>query len=190
MSGAMSGRHAILISVAAADAQPSETTVDALLDTVRDFMATEDRRSESLNGRGVALVGITGIIVSLSGTLAKGAAPSGVHGTARTTLVVLLVAGLMALTACVGMAVWGVLLPTEGSVVSLAEVERYPLPEFVAAEKVLVQGRTMRGLIEALSSKRRGNNRKATRLALAYGLLASGIAFLATQAIISAAETL
>jgi hypothetical protein len=53
---------------------PSELqddTVDALVDTVRELLTSEDGRTQSLLGRGSGLAGFAGLIVSLSGLIAR-----------------------------------------------------------------------------------------------------------------------
>jgi hypothetical protein len=58
-------------------------------------------------------------------------------------------AALLALVAAVFVAVVKVLLPRPGITISTEEVERYPLPESIFQDKVMIQGRLMWG-----SSKR------------------------------------
>jgi len=84
------------------------------------------------------LVGFIGVVVSV--TLAAGAA-SGTAGVGpRKALAVLvwclLSAALLSLITAAAMVVKGVLLPSSGFTIAMAEVERYPYPEFIQLERV------------------------------------------------------
>lgn len=65
----------------------------------------------------------------------------------------------------------------------MEEIQRYPYPEFVHERRVMVQGRTMRGLIEALASERDRNAAKAKRLKIAYFSMMTGLALVAMSAL-------
>jgi len=154
----------------------TETTVDALLDTVRHLLEEENSRDQSFNTRGVGLAGFVGIIVSLNTTLGHDALAAN-WGTPWKGLAVGLFAGTLAsLVGSVVVVVIGVLRPRETATLGMAEVEKYPLPEYIYAPKVMNQGRIMRGMIDALVIERSRAGSKATGLHWGYRLLLVGLA--------------
>jgi len=91
-------------------------------------------------------------------------------GTPWKGLAVGLFAGTLAsLVGSVVVVVIGVLRPRETATLGMAEVEKYPLPEYIYAPKVMNQGRIMRGLIDALVIERSRAGSKATGLHWATG---------------------
>jgi hypothetical protein len=150
-------------------------TVDALLETVRDFLKAEDSRTQSLVGRGSGLAGFSGLVVSLSGLIARDLIGTSSETWVRYVASAFLGAALVLLVATIVVVVLGILWPRSYDTIAMEEIERYPYPEFVCEEKVMIQGRTMRGLVTALASERKRNARKARWLKWAYGLLMVGL---------------
>jgi hypothetical protein len=72
-------------------------------------------------------------------------------------------------------AVVKVLLPRPGITISTKEVERYPLPESVSQDKVMIQGRLMWGFVDRLKREREQNDSKARWLKLSYVLVCVGL---------------
>ncbi len=168
--------------------RPNEETVHALLETVRELLRAEETRATSLNTRGSGLAGFIGIIVSLSGTVGRDVLAAGLAMEARIVAVALFVAALGVLITSVIVVVLRVLAPQSYRNIAMAEVSRYALPEFVNQDKVMVEGRTMRGLIDALASERDRNDRKARALRCAYILLVVGLFLIAGDAVILARD--
>jgi hypothetical protein len=168
--------------VTEAHQQIQADTVDALMETVRDFLHAEDSRGQSLIGRGSGLAGFAGLIVSLSGLIARDLFDRSSSGTASSVAGVVLVVALIALVGTIAVVVFGLLWPRSYDTIAMEEIERYPLQEFVFERRAMVQGRTMRGLIEALASERSRNAAKAKALKLAYLLLGAGLALVALSA--------
>jgi hypothetical protein len=157
------------------DPELREETVDALLENVRRFLEAEDRRSESFIGRASGLAAFAGLIVSLSAFIGRDLLISGIGGWLEGSALVLYGFALVALIATIASVVAGVLWPRSVDTIALEEIERYPFPEFVYQRKVMVQGRTMRGLIVALTSERSRNDRKARWLKVAYAFLTTAL---------------
>jgi hypothetical protein len=157
----------------------TEETVDALLETVRDLNEEENRRDQSFNSRGVGLAGFVGIIVSLSTTVGRDALGAGWGSPWRGISVGLFAAALVLLVGTVIVVVQGVLQPRESASLGIAEVQRYPLPEYVYAAKVMNQGKTLRGLIDALVIERSRATGKARWLRWGYRSLIGGLACIA-----------
>lgn len=168
--------------------RPREDTVDALLETVRELLRAEEARATSLNTRGSGLAGFVGLIVSLSASLGQRALSVDLAGVPEVIAIVLFAAALGLLVAAVLVVVLRVLAPQSYRNLAMSEVRRYALPEFVFAEKVMVQGRTLRGLIDALATERDRNDRKARALRTAYVLLVTGLAAAAAEALILAVD--
>jgi hypothetical protein len=166
-------------------------TVDALLEAVRDLLRTEDTRSQGLNGRGTALTGFVGIIVSVSATVGKAIlSGSGVHDGWRTAAAWVLGIGLVLLMLSVVSVVWGVLLPQSSVAIATSEVGLFAEPEYVFREKVMVQGSILRGLIDVLAAERDANGHKADWLKASYLLLTSGLVLVAAEALILGYEAI
>jgi hypothetical protein len=154
----------------------TEENVDALLEAVRALLAEEDSRDQSFNTRGVGLAGFVGIVVSLSSTLGREAL-SATWGAPWKGIAVVLFGGvLLFLIASAIAVVRGVLQPREASSLSMSDVEKFALPEFVFRPKVVNQGFIMRGLIEALAIERGRAGRKASGLRWGYRFLLAGLA--------------
>lgn len=154
-------------------------TVDALLETVRQLLKDENDRDTGFTSRGVGLAGFVGIIVSLSTTVGRDALKVHWAGPWQAIAVGLFAAALVALVGTVIVVVVGVLRPRETANLGLSEVQRYPLPEYVYAPKVMNQGKTMRGLIEALIIERDRGHAKARGLRWGYRLLIVGLSCIA-----------
>lgn len=174
------------------DVRIQADTVDALVESVRALLRDEDAREQSFTARGVGLSGFAGLIISLAGAVSAALVGpvTGSHASPplaapwKWIVVGLIIGSLLLLLATVAVVVLGVLLPREFASFSMAEVERYPRPEFVHQPRVMVQGRTLRGLVTALASERKKNARKAYRLRRAYQLLLEGLAGVTVLAII------
>lgn len=172
--------------MAAEPPTPREDTVDALLETVRELLRAEDARATSLTSRGSGLAGFLGLIISLSATVGQRAVSASLGAGWKAATIGLFALALIVLIAAVIVVVLRVLLPKSYRNLAMSEVSRYPLPEFVYADKVMVQGRTMRGQIDALATERDRNDAKARGLRCAYVLLIVGLGLAAADAIILA----
>ncbi len=153
----------------------TEATVDALLETVRHLLEEENSRDQSFNTRGVGLAGFVGIVVSLSATLGHDALAADWAAPWKDIVVGFFTGALVSLAGSVVVVVIGVLRPRETATLGMAEVEKYPLPEYIYAPKVMNQGRIMRGLIDALIVGRLRAGSKATGLHWGYRLLLVGL---------------
>ncbi len=172
--------------MAAQPPTPQEDTVDALLETVRELLRAEDSRATSLTSRGSGLAGFLGLIISLAASVGQRAVSASLPAGWKAATIALFAVALIALVWAVVVVVLRVLLPKSYRNLAMSEVSRYPLPEFVYAEKVMVQGRTMRGQIDALATERDRNDAKARGLRHAYLLLIVGLGLAAADAIILA----
>jgi hypothetical protein len=146
-------------------------SVEELRNAVRDLVKEEDARAESLNGRASGLTGFVGLILSVAaaaGAVGGSGTTAGLHHWSRIVVGGSVAAALLALVAAVFVSVVKVLLPSGGITFSMEEVERYPLLESVSQEKVMIQGRLMRGFVEALTRERQRNDSKARWLKLSY----------------------
>jgi hypothetical protein len=160
----------------------NDETVEALLEEVKDLLDDEDRRSQSFIARGSGLAGFVGLIVALVGLVGQ----PGVHlpTPAKLALAVLFVLGIVFLVGAVAFVLAGVLLPSPGKAVSTWEVKRYPTHPFISEEKVMAQGRRLRGLVNALAIERDRNERKGRWLTSGYVLLGAGILCISGDALI------
>jgi len=163
-------------------------TVEALLETVRDFLRAEDDRGQGLITRGSGVATFAGLIVSVLGVLGRQILDQPVDSTAKEAAALAFISAFTLLILTVAIALWGLLWPRSYDTISMEEIERYPYPEFVFADRVMVQGRTMRGLIEGLASERKRNARKAFWLKWAYSTLSLGLVSVAVAALILTAE--
>jgi hypothetical protein len=154
----------------------TEATVDALLETVRHLLEEENARDQSFNTRGVGLAGFVGIVISLSTALGHEALATDWGAPWKGIAVGLYAGALASLVGSVVVVIRTVLRPQEAASLGIAEVEKYPLPEYIYAPKVMNQGRTMRGLIDALVIERSRAGSKATGLHWSYRLLLAGLA--------------
>ncbi len=154
----------------------TEAAVDALLETVRHLLDEENARDQSFIARGVGLAGFVGIVVSLSTALGHGGLTGEWSAPWKGIALALYVVALTSLVGSVVVVIRTVLRPRETATLSLAEVERYPLPEYIYAPKTLTQGRTMAGLIDALAVERSRAGSKANGLQWSYRLLLAGLA--------------
>ena len=142
---------------------------------MRHLLEEENSRDQSFNTRGVGLAGFVGIVVSLSATLGHEALAADWGAPWKGIAVGLFAGALMSLVSSAVVVLIGVLRPREAASLGIAEVEKYPLPEYIYAPKVMNQGTIMRGLIDALVIERSRAGSKATGLHWGYRLLIVGL---------------
>jgi hypothetical protein len=160
-------------------------TVEALVDTVRNLLRDEDNREQGFNARAVGISGFSGLILSLAGPASAASTGTRALGVQwKYAVLALLGLSLLALLGTVATSVVGVLIPKEYATIAMSEVARYPLPEFVRRRRVMVQGSTLRGLVDALASERKKNSAKSRALGWAYRQLLAGLLGVTTLAVI------
>ena len=153
-------------------------SVEELRNAVRDLVKDEDARAQSLNARASGLTGFVGLILSVAavaGAIGGTGTTSGLHHWPRVVVGTSVAAALLALVAAVFVSVVKVLLPRPGITISTEEVERYPLPESISQDKVMIQGRLMWGFVEALRRERQRNESKARWLKYSYIAVCVGL---------------
>jgi hypothetical protein len=156
-------------------------TVDALVDTVRGLLEEENTRDQSFNTRGIGLVALVAVIGALSITLGRDGLQANWGSPWPEVAAGLFGLALVALVGSALVVVGWVLSPRESSTIAISEVKLYELPEYVFERKVMNQGKTLRGLIEALTIERDRVSRKAKHLHRGYWLLIVGFAAIAVQ---------
>jgi hypothetical protein len=176
--------------VASTSELPPEATVDALVETVRDLLGSEEARATGLNTRGSGLAGFVGLIVSITVGFGQRALAVKVADAWKITAAALFVLALVILVATVAATVLRVLLPQSYRSIATAEVRRYATRALVSQPKVMVQGRVLRGLIEALATERLRNDAKAIWLRRSYIALVVGLALAAADGAILALHVL
>lgn len=165
-------------------------TVEALVDTVRALLGDEDAREQSFTARAVGLSGFSGLILSLAGPVSAASTnTSTLNPYWKVGVLALLGVSLAALLLTVITAITGVLRPKEFATIAVSEIVRYPLPEFVEQPRVMVQGRILRGLVDALASERDKNADKARALGRSYWWLLVGLVGVTLLAVILGAHT-
>lgn len=170
----MSTEHRSDAPASLGDPETAEN-VKALLDVVRYLCEEEGARDQSFNTRAVGLAGFLAIVVSLSATLGREALSSGWGSPWREIGVGLFAGALVALLASVVVVVVVVLHPTQSATLGIAEVERFPLKEYVLRPRVMTEGSVMTGMIEVLALERERGDRKAIGLRWGYTLLVVGL---------------
>ena len=153
-------------------------SVEELRNAVRDLVKDEDARAQSLNARASGLTGFVGLILSVAataGAVGGRGTTNGLHHWSRVVVGVSVAAALLALVVAVFVAVVKVLLPRPGIAISMEEVERYPLPESVSQDKVVIQGQLMWGFVDTLKRERQLNESKARWLKLSYVVVCVGL---------------
>lgn len=160
-------------------------TVQVLRSGVRDLLTFEDARASSLTGRASGLAGFVGLALPLAGVLAR-SLPT--HGWQRDLAIGFAVPGFATLLAAIAIVVLGVLIPSPGITIELAEVERYPTYEFIRQDPLMVEGRFLRGDVETLAVERRRNDRKGFALRYAYISLTVALAFVMAEGILLVAS--
>jgi hypothetical protein len=101
-----------------------DDTVDALVDTVRELLTSEDGRTQSLLGRGSGLAGFAGLIVSLSGLIAREVVARDQVACYAYTAAGFLLAAIALLVATVLVVVLGILWPRSYDAIGMKEIER------------------------------------------------------------------
>ena len=131
--------------------------------------------------------GFSGTILALTTAIGRDAFALSLKPWLHDAYVALYVSSAVLLTTA-AVAALSVLLPKSFFTIAMSEVERYPFQPFVTMDKVMVQGRVMRGLIAALKQERLVNSKKAFRTQAALIALAAGILCVLGQALIVAAH--
>jgi high-affinity Fe2+/Pb2+ permease len=155
--------------------QPRPETVEALLESVRDFLQTEDTREQSVNTRAGGVVVFGGVILSLLASLGRDVLaidlPDGLDETSLGCFV-LAVASLLT---SISMTLFGVLFPQQSASIAMEEIEQYGDLETLAQERIQVQGETLEGLIRVLAIDRDRISSKTRWLRHAYSALVVGL---------------
>ena len=162
-------------------------TVSSLLGTVRELLRAEEAREQGLLTRASSLAGFAGLLLPVS--IAGGAAIFSVNLSQswRAVAFGVLAAGLLGLSGTIGAAVIGVNHPRESVGIAIAEVENYPTYAFVTEPPEVIEGRTMRGLIQVLAKERERNSGRARALRWADRLFMGAMfAFVAVGGILGA----
>jgi MFS family permease len=161
-----------------------------LREAARQLLADEDSRGSSLNGRGTALAGFVGVILSIAAAGGAGLGSSTTaelgHGV-RIAVAVLIAFGLLILVAAVIAVVWKVLLPSPGETIALADTDHWIDPTFTDRVSVNTEGYLLDGYTKALRTERERNDKKADWLGRSYIAVCIGLVLVA---IAGAAATL
>jgi hypothetical protein len=157
-------------------------SVRALREAARQLLGDEDSRASSLNGRGTALSGFVGVILSLSAAggagLGSGAIAQLDHW-ARVTVAVLIAAALVTLIAAVIVVVWKVLLPNPGKTIGLKDTDHWIEPMYTDRLLTNTEGYLLDGYTQALRAERDRNDKKATWLGRGYIVVCAGLVLVA-----------
>lgn len=155
-----------------------EETVEAALGQVRDLIATEDGREQSLNTRAGGLTGFSAVIVAVTTALAGEIFRRHTESVWMILAIIAWIAALGFFAVTLVLAVMYVLIPQESSGLGMKTVRKYPTYEVIGQPKAKLQGDTLLGLIDVLALDRDRNSTKATRLRQAYVWLLVGLAAL------------
>jgi hypothetical protein len=164
---------------------PKDETVAVLLDVVRQLASAESARTVAFDSKSTWLGGFSGTILALTTGIGRDAFALPLGAGLHDALIVLYVGGALLLTAA-AVAALSVLLPKSFFTIATSEIERYAFQPFITMDKVMAQGRVMRGLTEALRHERNVNSRKAQRTRIALVALAGGLLCVLGQALILA----
>lgn len=159
--------------------QVNPETVETLYAAVGEFLSAEDAREQSFNTRAGGLAGFVGIIVSISAAVGKVALDEDPSEWATIAGGIFFGVAMIALVASLLISITRVLIPQEGAAIAIGDIENYPNWGHIDQEKVMVQGKILRGLVTALAKDRQRNDKKATALGRAYAALLVGIGALA-----------
>lgn len=159
-----------------------------LLDGVRRMVDDEDRRGESLNGRGAAVAGFLGVVIALAGGVQATSFGSG--GEYHAVAAGLAASALVALLVSVGVIGWGVLLPSGAKAISIEDVEQFPNWGFITRDPVNVMGYLLQGAVGTLKRDRDRNNRKARALRWGYIGMGAGLLLVSAAGIVLTVEAI
>lgn len=168
----------------------NEETVETLVENVREMLKDEDAREQGFNVRAGGLAGFLGLTVSAAIAVAKLGLDTPLSGVAIVCAAISLAVSFGALLTSLALAVVKVLLPQESAAIAMSTIEKYPNWEYIAQQKVMVQGEILHGLIAALAKDRERNSSKATWLRRAYVALLVGVASMIVFAAILGIEAL
>lgn len=157
-------------------------SVSTLREAARQLLGDEDSRASSLNGRGTALSGFVGVILSLSAAggagLGSGAIAQLDHW-ARVAVAVLISTALITLIAAVIAIVGKVLLPYPGKTIGLQDTDHWIDPLYTDRSLVSTEGYLLDGYTQALRTERERNDKKAKWLGRGYIIVCCGLILVA-----------
>lgn len=156
---------------------PNSDTVEALVETLRDFLATEDAREQSVNTRGGGVVVFGGVILSLLASLGQTVLGKNLSCGWDEATAVLFATAIVALVVAITFTLFFVLIPKQSASIAMDEIEDYGEMRIVSQPRIETQGALLEGLIRLLAIDRERASKKTAWLARAYGAL--GIALLA-----------
>jgi hypothetical protein len=167
-------------SISRADQDPNPATVEVLLDTTWRLIDAERLRRDGIDRKATSLATFASLVLSLTATL--GARFLEIDA---VWAVAVYLTSLGALAMAVAIAIFA-LLPRERMMLGIAYVQRFPMRSEIVKAPVVVQGETMRGLIETLAADRSLNQRIARWVFRAFVLLFVGLLLVALEAAIVA----
>jgi hypothetical protein len=174
--------------MAAEQSPPDDDTVEAIVETLRKFLDTEDSREQSVNTRGGGVVVFGGIILSLLASLGQTVLAKNLPDGWDEATMVLFALAVVGLLSAVTLTLFFVLIPRQSASIAMEEIERYGEIEVLAQPRIEVQGVLMEGLIRLLAIDRERVSRKTTWLARAYGGLVVALFAVGALGLILAAE--
>jgi hypothetical protein len=171
-----------------AEQTPNPDTVEAYVETLRQFLDVEDAREQGVNTQAGGVVVFGGVILSLVASLARTVLARDLpNGWDETTTALFAVAVVGLLTA-VTMTLVGVLLPRQSASIAMERIEQYGELQEVSRPKIEVQGELLEGLIRLLAIDRERVSQKTTWLSRAYSSLVIALFSVSALGLILAAE--
>lgn len=149
-------------------------TVEVLLGAMRDLLAAEDLRAQSLNARATGLGGFAALLVALLLPAARDLGDGRGPEPLTASIILVAVAGALLVSGVLAVLI-GVVVTRQVSTVSISEVQLWESTAFVEKSPTWVRGRLLVTLRKSLVTERRANNRKAGWLSGAVVVIAAGV---------------
>jgi hypothetical protein len=161
--------------------EPNEGGVEALLRIAEDTVEDERERGRSLDTKTGSLVGVSGLILSVNGAVAKPLFDADL-ASFETPIKVLFGVAIASLLVAVLVAVFGVIRPQKYRGFGRAELRNFATVEAQQMSRLVVHQRMLGAVADMLDTNRRLNDTKADVIKVVGGFLAVGFVAVAAQA--------
>jgi hypothetical protein len=160
-----------------------------LLEVTQSLLDAESKRDDSANGRGVAVVALSGVMLALVTSTSAVALKAGIDRGWRILGVVLIGLAIAALSAAAVSAIIGVLRPQRFAMLAIDEVKKFTTDEYLARRDEANREVLLMGMVDILEDERARAARKAAWLRRSYAAILVAAAALALTGAVGVMRT-
>jgi hypothetical protein len=159
----------VAVSIEAQDAGSPQAKF--LLNIVQDLLDSESKRDDAVNARGVAVVALCAVMLTLTATVTGAPLAVGFNRGWRVLAIILVTLAIGTLCVAASTAMLGVLRPRRFAMLATAEVRKFTTAEYLERSDDANRQVLLTGMVEILENERARSAQKATWLRRSYALI-------------------